>query len=361
MIHFFLFIISFIMLLTRSLCDILTLHYDRTSWRIIKDIVELPGLLGTQENDINTLTPYYTLIDYETNKPKDVVYYNYDRELPCYIIQNDFIVSDKVIPNMKIIKHRVKELNLYDGIGLGYHIEHNKTLSFIYQLNEQYHFDKFKFAIEDHYPKGQIHFGGIPNNTHLSCPYQTTIKVNESLTTWGFPLNQIIFNNTVYDVNMSAIIMISAPDMFIGDSFLNLMKNTIFKECLDETDSKNSLYCSEEVIKSMNTISFVFGNKKFEMKLENLFEFRRARISPSYGWWSRTFDEVVLGFEFVELFNYTMFDYDNKQVEFYGNKVQIIDLIDNNDNKTRIIFLSIIILCIINITQLGITKVKSNN
>ena len=356
----FLFLITYIICFPMNLCEILTIHYDRTSWRIIKDDIELPGLVGTMNIDYNTLTPYFTLTDYDAYKTNDTVYYDYNRELPCFIVQNDLIFSEKTIPNLYIINHRVKELNLYDGIGLGYHIEHNKTYSFIYQLNQQYHFDKLRFAIEDHYPKGRIHFGGIPNNTHLSSPYQTKIKVNESLTTWGFPLNQIIFNNTVYNVNMSAMIMISAPDMFIGDVFLSFMKNTVFKECYKETD-KNSIYCTDEVIKRNKVISFVFGNKQFDIKLEDFFEFRKARISPSYGWWSRTFDEVILGFEFIELFNYTMFDYDNKQVEFYGSKVKIIDLDRGDNTLSRFLLMSIVILCIINICLLVITKIKSNN
>ena len=354
-----LFFITYIIYFPINLCDILTLQYDRTSWRIIKDDVELPGLRGTLNIDYNTLTPYFTLTDYDAYKTNDSVYYEYNKELPCFIIQNSLIVSEKSIPNLYIIKHRAKELNLYDGIGLGYHIEHNKTYSFIYQLNQQYHFDKLKFAIEDHYPKGRIHFGGIPNNTHLSCPYQTKIKVNESLTTWGFPLKQIIFNNTVYNVNMSAIIMISSPDMFIGDAFLSFMKNTVFKQCYNQSDSKNSIYCTDEVIKSNKVISFVFGNKKFDIMLEDFFEFHKAKISPAYGWWSRTFDEVILGFEFVELFNYTMFDYNNKQVEFYGNKVNIID-IDRDENTIRkFIMIGIVLLCIINICLMVLTTIKS--
>ena len=58
------------------------------------------------------------------------------------------------------------------------------------------------------------------------------------------------------------------------------------------------------------------------------------------------FTESIIGFEFLTLFIYTVFDYENKQIEFYSDCF----VMDSSTNNTLYLFIIInSILCLGNI------------
>ena len=60
---------------------------------------------------------------------------------------------------------------------------------------------------------------------------------------------------------------------------------------------------------------------------------------------------VVFGNSFIKLFNYTVFDYEEKQIEFYSDftKIEMKNQIDNKKEIVLIIYVLIVIQCLINI------------
>ena len=72
------------------------------------------------------------------------------------------------------------------------------------------------------------------------------------------------------------------------------------------------------------------------------------------------FSGAILGIGFLNLFNYTLFDYENKQIEFYSDTTAI-KVNYNNQTLSFYIILSTISITTVNIVFLLINKFKSNN
>ena len=351
-------IIIFVTLCHLSSQNIFTLNYHREDWRIIKESVNLYNTSDKLFIEINTYSPYI-LINHSKEAIKSNVIIGLNTSFSCSLIELPMTYDNIQISNYTYVIQYDKVLHFFEGIGLGYHIEHNESLTFIHQLYEQYHFDHMKFVLEDHYPKGCIHFGGVPNDAHLSFPYKGVIKVDESLPTWGFDINQIEFDNIKHQVHFPTIMLIGSPSMFIGNDFMDYMKEVILTKCIG---GDGTIQCDDDIVYSNNTINFVFGEQKIHIRLKDLFEFKRAKISQYYFWWDYKFNETILGFEFVELFNYTIFDYENKQIEFYSDRIVIQSNISHANIKVSLIINNVIILSsVLNIILLIFMKYRLIN
>ena len=68
------------------------------------------------------------------------------------------------------------------------------------------------------------------------------------------------------------------------------------------------------------------------------------------------FTGLLLGADFLSLFNYTLFDFDNKQIEFYSDYIPLSIITDNNSNNNKRILSINIIMCILNLLLLFIIK-----
>ena len=58
------------------------------------------------------------------------------------------------------------------------------------------------------------------------------------------------------------------------------------------------------------------------------------------------FKGIIIGAQFLELFNYTIFDYDKKQIEFYSDRIVIIE---PYSGLLKRMILLIEIICVANI------------
>ena len=103
----------------------------------------------------------------------------------------------------------------------GYHII-DESYSIVYNLYKTKVIDEYRFAFDQ--VKEKLYLGGIPNNTHLTFPYKGILKINETLPTWGFHLNSIIFNNSEYIINQPCIIHSVLTNTFISDDILAVIK-----------------------------------------------------------------------------------------------------------------------------------------
>ena len=99
----------------------------------------------------------------------------------------------------------------------GYHII-DESYSIVYNLYKTKVIDAFDQV------KEKLYLGGIPNNTHLTFPYKGILKINETLPTWGFHLNSIIFNNSEYIINQPYIIHSVLTNTFISHDILAVIK-----------------------------------------------------------------------------------------------------------------------------------------
>lgn len=70
-------------------------------------------------------------------------------------------------------------------------------------------------------------------------------------------------------------------------------------------------------------IEFVFDNIQIEFKIKDLFNFSDSKIVSNSDKPFHKFNGMFLGIEFIRIMNYTIFDYENKQVSFYMDTFKI--------------------------------------
>ena len=149
-----------------------------------------------------------------------------------------------------------------------------------------------------------LYIGEIPNNEHKKLPYKTTMKINETLPTWGLTLNKVIFDNETFELNKSAIIANGIDGVFLYNKLYKMLEKKIltYSEC---KINGNAFYKGEE--------------------------------------------------NDINQFNYTLFDYEAKTVSFYSDSIYIKD---NSDNCTITIAIAIVIsvICLVNFVYLFLYK-----
>ena len=106
------------------------------------------------------------------------------------------------------------------------------------------------------------------------------------------------------------------------------------------------MICNPNLDILRNDIEFIFNNVKLKLKLSTLFKDRNGRPNKLHN-----FTGVILGYPFLSLFNYTVFDYQNKQFELYSDTYSIIDS-STSINFFLILYSIIVTLLIFNIIML---------
>ena len=124
-----------------------------------------------------------------------------------------------------------------------------------------------------------------------------------------------------------AIISDDLYQLIIDDVLKEEVKNKFCKKERDE--SQRYLRCNKNILKG--SFDFVFNNEiKVKMNTDD-FILSEDQNSYTYELYSNNeypdpihyFNWVILGMNFLNRFNYTVFDYDNKQSEFYSDSYVI--------------------------------------
>ena len=274
--------------------------------------------------------------------------------------RSDIILSDNttIVDNYLIYIKKDKIRWISDhGIGLGYHCR-NTSFSLIHQLKKNNAINKLQYIFEPHSKDGFLHFGGIPNKTQLtSMKYKGSIAINETLPTWGFTLTSMFYNNNNFDINTSCIIHSGFYDMIYSNEIFQIMLK-IYKEEIDNqicTIKKNSangdyLNCnSPDYIKGSISFSINNNNSVIEINKKDLINGDGGSSFRNNPYKNEEINKMcMLGINFLRLFNYSLFDYDNKRIEFYSNDIKIINTIIKS---TTVIMSSLIVSIIINMVN----------
>ena len=239
---------------------------------------------------------------------------------------------------------------------LGYHYK-SKSFSLIDNLYESNQIDKKQFSfynINKANPLSEMHiyFGGVPNNK--TYKYKGVIKVDESLPTWGSMFNFIIYNSKEYKFNLPCMISSSTLTIVSSDEIYNFFVE-LFKEKISREECKESIFLppNRKMFLCNNIpnekIDFVFGNVTFfKFTMEDLLRQEQLLISSSGKEKIHNPNGAVLGMLFLSKFNISLFDFDNKQIEFHSDLYQIT--ISSKDLTIYVSNISMIItlLCIVN-------------
>ena len=265
--------------------------------------------------------------------------------------------------NIKINEHiSINNISIYNvdssfnmyykdlGLALGYHIKEN-SFSIVHKLYDNNFIDHLQFAFKNiKHESDQFYIGGIPNNEHLNLPYKATIKVNETLPTWGFTIDKIIINGKEYNIGLPAIISSASDSLFISDDLYNLFKDNILKEEIEEglcqlstADTDKYIQCIEESLN--DTYGLVINNIKFEFSTKIFQKSYYGVVESNYeDHKAHNFTGIILGPHFISQFNYTLFDYEKKQIEFYSDTSIITTLYTSNTIIKLFLFIEYILL-----------------
>ena len=237
---------------------------------------------------------------------KENVTLSFTENYSTYRYQSDILINSVHINNFSLYFSYIGAIFSSEfGAAFGYHIINEET-SIVHLFYKQGYVDHIMFAFHNIREEfdSHLYIGEIPNNEHKKLPYKTTMKINETLPTWGFTLNKVIFDNETFELNESAIIANGIDGVFLYNKLYKMLEKKIltYSEC---KINGNAFYKGEE--------------------------------------------------NDINQFNYTLFDYEAKTVSFYSDSIYIKD---NSDNCTITIAIAIVIsvICLVNFVYLFLYK-----
>ena len=292
-----------------------------------------------------------------------------------FLYQTTILINNTTLPNYLFYESHSSRWTRYTGLALGYHVT-DESFSLVHSLYNNKQIDKKKFAFYNMKNKdnGTLFIGGLPNNQYKSLKYHSIVKVKESLPTWGFSLNSIKYNNTLYPMTIPCIIQTGISNIFISNDIYQFMAEIVMKQeiesnrCevketqfLGESSLQKYIYCFEGSNVLNQSIEFTFENMKLELTIRDLYKFNKFPLVYSNGEPKlfHNFDGVILGANFLNLFHYTVFDYDNKQLEFYSDTTKITEILHSNKLRDCLIIFEILIS--ISILQSILLLIIKNN
>ena len=283
----------------------------------------------------------------------------------CHLYDTSIRFKDIVLSNISVYYANASAWSRDMGIALGYHSD-NESFSIVNLLYKRNKIEKNQFAFNTKEKEGNWLIGGIPNEEHMYSKYKGVIKVNESLPTWGFKLKEILYKNEKHEMNLDTIVHSGMHNLIISDDVFEIMLHKVFKpdliakQCHTETTEDYGVnfdmaYMSCSQLSHNEQIKFVFENVIITLNESDLFDiFKTSRFrgngKPNL---FANFSGVLLGKEFIELFDYIIFDYTNKQVELYSNSTMItLTEREKHQLSVKMFFGVNIILCLFNIVIL---------
>ena len=319
----------------------------------------------------------YTIFDDNFENPisehfvNKSIRYTLNNEYVSSIYITDIKMNKTILDKGKVLVHEEDHIGFYadKGIGLKYKFN-DESFSIVHMLYRNKLIDRKVFAFEPYANFGYLHFGGIPNNTHIHSKYKGYLNIEEDTDNWEGVFKGIIHNNISYNFSSPFIIHTGHFGFIYSNELFNLFINEIAKPLINKKEcwivksnsDGDSVECFPNYIEKLGSISFIFNNMKISMPFASLFSESNLdevesliRSFPSKMKYNRT----VLGIMFVKSFNYSLFDYDSNKVSFYSDKYHIEML--HMSHKTHFIytcFVNVSLLCLINICILIIINLK---
>lgn len=298
------------------------------------------------------------------------------RDYYGYSYCNDIKIKDKIINKLYyLITSQEQTFNEDIGLSLSYKYN-DEGYSLIHHLYYSKVIDHLQFAFEIKQKgiDGFIYFGGIPNNTQLTLPYIGLCEVDDNnYSSWGCSVHKITFKNNVYNIDKYVLLHTGVNGYFLSNEIYNVFVN-IFKEEIAKNDcreKKNSfnikwIVCSNILPKKFKeNVTFEIGNFQMNISIRQLFECSfdecESKVYSKHYALDRT-NNTYIGIDFINLFNYSVFDYERKQVVFYTDQFIIEKSILLEPTKRGIIIqwicTSIILLLLLFIILLIFTYKK---
>ena len=247
-----------------------------------------------------------------------------------YVHSNKNInLFNKTISNMIYYTQSEDDLYLHNQLGMQYKFP-NDSYSIIHVLynihlikNKQFAFSHNNKEKED-----SLYIGGVNDKLIRRIKNKGRCDVNEKRDEWSCKLSSI-YNNISFDINNDILINTGFEDMIYSNRIFYFFEGVFLdkeyksKECatIKEIPFK-SIQCSLPSIQSHEEVLKVsIGSMVIDLPFKSLFVDSLLTIHEN----PYNTKEIVFGNQFIRLFNFTVFDYDNKRIELYSDSILIKD------------------------------------
>ena len=360
----------YIVIFRLSVTKILTLDYYIDGGPLIEIRLTQTEIINIT---VNTFLPYSII-----NKDKIsfispyYVHHNYLVQFYSKEIVSEYLtcITTKAFESTHYylyISFQANSFNPDRGLAFGFRI-HDIDYFIVKQLYNKHSIDKKQFSFNNKDKgKGTLYIGGIPEENLTKMAFKGYCQVNSTLSPWGCMLSRVIANKASMYYNTYAIFHSGFSGKIYSNKIFFLLVNTILKEeilnhiCYTDTlmDYRIGVYCSEELQERKvfnETIIFEFVNLIIDYPFSSFLTWSESIYKWNIEIWNNPYNyyinyQVIFGFNFFSSFNYSHFDYDNSQIEFFSNvfsirmKAQFFTLI-------KIISISNIFLLLISIIVL---------
>ena len=318
-----------------------------------------------EKNEIDIILNSYisiSLIDKDDFKQTISSQVEFNQEIQLYLTYKTFLYQTSyMIDNLKPCKCKlyINKSSTYFfhdfGLGLAYKFD-DEQFSLIHTLYNNNLIEKKQYAFFINQVNDSFHIGGIPNNEHLYYPYKGRCSIDKTQREWGCNLTFLSYKDNFENTNITGIFYTGLNRMFYSDFLFSFFEKKVFKDyisnktCVIEINDENkkSLLCYSG-INNDDYIELTLGKMTIQVKLRDLFIKDSSFVFVSQ-FSSNPFQKnnytFFIGFGFLKLFNYSIFDYDTSTVELYSDTNKIT----NVRNQSHLLFIiMVIIICISNI------------
>ena len=216
------------------------------------------------------------------------------------------------------------ELSEFDSFPLSFKTK-NESFSPIELLYKTNQIDKRGFGLlyDINEENGTLFIGSFPSElivNQYKFQYRISIPVNESYSTWGCTLKEVVFHNNSFKVEKYAFFQANKEFIIVSRDFLKYLSNNFFKGYMKNgtcsfNSNKEKIQCECDYINNFPNLTFNFDGHIIEIANKNLF--RQSNNNCLFTLQSYC-NNWIFGISFLNLY-FSYFDYDNKKIVFYSN------------------------------------------
>ena len=334
------------MFYSHILCNYLSIDYKKATHRIYIDVK-----LNQSESDmhalVNTFLPFSLFEPSLKLNKKSAVKKSIDISL-SYNKTYDQYTTSLSYHSLEIDKYSflygdISSFKPDNGFSFGRLFE-DESFSIVHQLynSHQIKYKTFAFKSNLEHINGKIYFGGIPDDKDYQ--FKGFCKVDNTFPNWGCNLTQMKYNDTSVSFNNYALFHSGFYGLLYSDNVFDFIANVVFKNEIENkicyieeiSERRKGFNCQNSFKNELtyeDTFEFVFGNIQIKYPKKLLFdESSSIFFTNPYDYYLKY--DIILGVDFINSFNYTIFDYDNNQIGFYSDKIAINISSNNNRENT---------------------------
>ena len=271
----------------------------------------------------------------------------------------DIKIGDYFLHNFHlfITSHSIKYLS---DVGLSLSFKSPNNCSLIERLYNDNVISSQSFGFHRrNINEGEFFIGGIDKNKLLNCQNKATLNIEDDKH-WILTINNIQYESKKKEMNLKCIIHTGMSEMVVSNELYEYIKEVVMKlpitngDCIERKGEMNTtkLIClSSGYFFTRNTfLEIKISNVLFRIKLDLLFQsdINNSLYIESKVVTNQYDTKCYLGASFINLFDYSIFDSEHKQIQLFSS---------NNDIQIKTNSLNAIIFCLISLMYILIINI----